>query len=363
MADFLKGVTKDLEKAGFEAGEAAPPRYWFSTGSFVMNKILGGSFLRGIPQGRITAFVGPSMTGKSFLACNAMREAQQEGAIIVVLDSEHALDNNFVTAIGVDPHSDNYLYYEIDTIAQMKGLVSKFTTNYEKEYGKDNPDAPKILFVVDSLDMLITDTEELNYAKGISKGDQGQRNKMLKAALREFVHAFKHHNISMIVTSGVYKNQDLLNSEGLFIVKDAIKYSLSQIALLAKKKLKDTNDAKNILGINLIAEGYKTRFGKPFQKVSLEVPYETGIDLYSGLPEAAVELGVLNKKGGWYSLPEDEKPWYLKDGWESRKEEILKRCEEQCHKFLEGDIDDTEIDKDVGESMTKKRNKKHLKMM
>ena len=285
MADFLAGITKDLEKSGFIAGEAEPPRYWFSTGSYVMNKTLGGSFLRGIPQGRITAFVGPSMTGKSFLACNAMREAQKDGAIIVVLDSEHALDNDFVSAIGVNPDDPNYLYYEIDTIPQLKALVSKFTTGYKKEYGSDNAEAPKILFVVDSLDMLLTETEETNYGKGVSKGDQGQRNKQLKAVLREFVQAIKHHNISMIVTSGVYKNQDLLNGEGLFIVKDAIKYSLSHIGLLTKKKLKDKSDKSNVLGINLVVEGYKTRFTQPFQKVEIEVPYATGMDPFNGSNE------------------------------------------------------------------------------
>jgi len=361
MVDFLKGIVKDLEKSGFEAGEAAPPRYWFSTGNYVMNKTLGGSYLRGIPQGRITAFVGPSMTGKSFLACNAMREAQKEGAIVVVIDSEHALDSNFVKAIGVDPDSDNYLYYEIDTIPEMKKLVSKFTTGYKKEYGIENPDAPKFLFVIDSLDMLLTETEEGNYGKGISKGDQGQRNKQLKAVLREFVQAIKHHNISMIVTSGVYKNQDLLNGEGLFIVKDAIKYALSHIAMLTKKKLKDDKDKSNVLGISLIVEGYKTRFTQPFQKVTMEVPYETGIDPYSGLAKVAVELGILNKKGAYYSMEGDTKSWYMKDGWDSHKEKVLQLCEEQCDKFLNAGVLDDEIDTDIGKSGKEKRDALHLK--
>ncbi len=361
MADFLKAVTKDLEKSGFVAGEALPPRYWFSTGSYVMNKTLGGSFMRGVPQGRVLGLVGPSMTGKSFLACNAMREAQKDDAIIVVLDSEHALDNDFVGAIGVDHTSDEYLYYEVDTISQMKALVSKFTTSYKKEYGNDNEDAPKILFVIDSLDMLLTDTEETNYSKGVSKGDQGQRNKQLKAVLREFVQAIKHHNISMIVTSGVYKNQDLLNGEGLFIVKDAIKYALSHIALLTKRKLVEKDNTKHHLGIKLIATGYKTRFTQPMQSAEIEVPYETGMDPYEGLADVAVALGVLIKKGAYFQLPSDAKSWYMKDGWESHKEEVLKLCEEKCDKFLEAGIDVTDIDRTVGPTGKEKRDKKHSK--
>ncbi len=361
MADFLKGVLKDLEKTGIKSGEALPPRYWFSTGNYVMNKTLGGSYFRGIPQGRITAFVGAAMTGKSFLACNAMREAQKAGATIIVIDTEHALDSNFVKAIGVDPDSKDYYYFEIDTIPQMKKLVSKFTTGFKKEYGSENADAPKFLFVIDSLDMLLTETEEGNYSKGISKGDQGQRNKQLKAVLREFVQAIKHHNISMIVTSGVYKNQDLLNGEGLFIVKDSIKYALSHIAMLTKKKLKDENDAKNILGINLIVEGYKTRFTQPMQKITMEVPYKTGIDPYSGLAKVALELGILTQKGAYYSMEGDAKSWYMKDGWDSHKEKVLELCEAQCDQFLNGGITAEDIDTDVGKTAKQKRDAKHLK--
>jgi len=78
MADFLKGITKDLEKAGFDVGDSGPPRYWFSIGNYCINKTLGGSFMRGIPQGRVTGLVGGSTTGKSFLVCNAIREAQDD---------------------------------------------------------------------------------------------------------------------------------------------------------------------------------------------------------------------------------------------------------------------------------------------
>jgi len=134
--DFLKSVTKDLEKAGLQVGASEPPRYWFSSGNYVLNKIISGSFLKAIPQGRLLSFTGPSGAGKSFLACNAMREAQKAGAHIVVLDSENALDNDFVTSIGVDVNK-NYNYVSVDTIPQVKKVVSAFITGYKKEYGND----------------------------------------------------------------------------------------------------------------------------------------------------------------------------------------------------------------------------------
>lgn len=359
MADFLKGVTNDLKKAGFDVGASEPPRYWFSTGNYVMNKILGGSYMCGIPQGRVTGLVGGSGTGKSFIACNIMREAQQAGAIVVVLDSEHALDDDFVKSIGVNPDSEEYIYIDIDTIPQCKRVVSKFTTDYKKQYGRDE-EAPRIVVIIDSLGMLMTETESANYDKGVSKGDQGQRSKQIKAMLREFVQAIKHTNISIIITDGVYKNQDLLNGEGLYIVNDAEKFSLSHIALLSRLKLKDKNDKKNVLGMRMKVEGYKTRFTQPYQSVTIEVPYETGMDPYNGLIDVAKNIGILIQKGAYYYLEGQDKGWMMKDGWDIHKADILALCEAQCDKFLDAEVTDEDIEVNPGASRKSKRKDKGM---
>ena len=359
MADFLKGITNDLKKAGFDVGASEPPRYWFSTGNYVVNKTLGGSYFRGIPQGRVLGLIGASGTGKSFMVCNAIREVQKEGVIVVVLDSEHALDDDFVRKIGADPDDENYIYVDIDTIGQCKKVVSKFTTDYNKQYGRAH-DAPRIVIFIDSLGMLMTETEEDNYKKGISKGDQGQRSKQIKQILREFVQAVKHLNISIVVTSDVYRNQDIKNGEGVWIVNDAARYSLSHIALLSKLKLKDKNDTKNVLGINMKVEGYKTRFTQPYQTVTIEVPYETGLDPYNGLIDVAKNLGILTQKAAYYYLEGQDKGWMKKDGWDIHKDDILALCEAQCDKFLDAEVDDADIDTTVKKSTKSKRKAKGM---
>lgn len=349
--DFLKDVKKDLEKAGIDIGASEPPRYWFSTGNYVLNKIISGSFLRGIPQGRIVCYTGPSQGGKSFLAVNAMREAQKQGAYIVNIDSENALDDDFVSAIGVDPTHD-YSYVPIDTLAQCKKVVSKFITGYKKEYGND-PEAPKILFVIDSLDMLMTETELSHFEKGETKGDQGQRNKQQKAMLREFVQAVKRPNISMIVTSQVYRSQEMFTDE-TWVVSDAIQYSLSQVVLLDKLKLKD-KITRDITGIRIKCKGFKTRFTQPFQSVTLEVPYSTGMDPFNGLLDVAVEMDVVNKSGSWYSLDTDR---FQAKNFGTVQADVLARCEASREKFLEADVSFEDLDLSTGQSSKAKRKTK-----
>lgn len=356
--DFLKDVKKDLEKAGIDIGASEPPRYWFSTGNYVLNKIISGSFLKGIPQGRILCYTGPASSGKSFLAVNGMREAQKNGAHIVVLDSENALDDDFVGAIGVDP-THNYSYVPVDTLAQCKKVVSKFITGYKKEYGNDSH-APKILFVIDSLDMLITETELTHFEKGETKGDQGQRNKQQKAMLREFVQAVKRPNISMIVTSQVYRNQDKFTDE-TWVVSDAIQYSLSQVVLLDKLKLKD-KDTRDITGIRMKCRGFKTRFTQPFQSVTLEVPYSTGMDPFNGLKDVALEMDIIQQKGAWFYFDNEKfRASDLEDGPRQKElcTSILTRCEASREKFLEADISFEDLDLSVGPTSKAKRKTKY----
>ncbi len=314
---FLSKTIKDLEKAGHESGSAEPPRWWISCGNYVANYTMSGRFDGMVPQGRLTDLAGPSGAGKSFLLCNIMREAQKEGCHIVVLDSENALDNDFVSAIGVDPEPDEdsgitYTYFPVHTIAGVKKIVSSVIKGYNDEYG-DDPDAPKLLIVLDSLDMLMTDTEADNFKKGAQKGDQGQRNKQNKQMLREIVHNIAKPNIAMVLTSQVYENQDVMNGEGRWIVSGAVKFALSQICLLTKLKLKNSGE-REVHGIRMKVHGLKTRFAKPFQEVTIEVPYEGGMDPYNGLLEAAVSVGLVVKKGSRYALKESpDKTFYSKD--------------------------------------------------
>lgn len=323
---YIAAFKKELDGIDGVTTSSEPPRHWYSFGNYVLNKIMSGSFHRGVPQGRITSLAGSSGAGKSFLAANLVKAAQDSGASILIVDSENALDDIFMSKIGCDVDADDYLYASVTTVPQVTKVVSSFLKGYKAEYGEAK-DAPQAFILIDSLDMLMTETELDHYEKGNQKGDQGQRNKQLKQMLRTFVADIKVLNVTLVFTSQVYKNQDVMNGEGLWIVSDAVKYAASQIVLLSKLKLKDkTGGANDTVGIRMKCEGYKTRFTKPFQSVTVEVPYDTGMDPYSGLLEVAIALGVVEKKGSRYSIKGSDDTWYSKD-LPTYGTQILNACE------------------------------------
>lgn len=358
--DFIKGFTKEIEGLEGVGTSSAPPRYWYSTGNYVLNKVISGSFYKGIPQGRITNLAGPSASGKSFVAANIVRSAQESGAMILIVDSENALDDEFMQKIGVDTDRDDYVYAGVTTINEVTKVVSRFLKGYKDSFGISE-EAPQALILIDSLDMLITETEQEHYEKGNQKGDQGQRNKQLKQMLRTFVQDIKSLNVAIVCTSQVYKNQDVMNGEGVWIVSDAVKYSASQIVLLTKLKLKD-KDAGNVAGIRMKCEGYKTRFTKPFQTVVVEVPYESGMDAYSGLLETAIEMGLVEKKGSRYQLAGKDETWYSKD-IEKYAESILLQGEAQSNAFLKAQVElhNEDMDTETKAETTERRKQKVAK--
>lgn len=291
---FLKDFRKKVDGMANVSTTFAPPKKWFSTGNYAINRVLSGSYIRGFPAGRLTAFAGPSASGKSFLTCNAIREAQKEGAFILVLDSENALDPVFMKKIGVDVAPDKLMYVQVVTIQDTTAVLSNFLKGYEKEYGRYNKDAPDVVVVLDSLGNLLTDGEDDKFEKGVQTGDQGQSAKLKKHLLRTLVSRFARLDIPMIFTDQVYP-QDVMLGDGPWAITNGVKYSTSQIALITKLNLKD--DAKDFIGIKMRVESYKSRFAKPKTKTEVEVPYTEGMSPFSGMFDLMEADGILRKEG------------------------------------------------------------------
>lgn len=330
---FIKKFHNTAAKMVNVSDSSAPPRYWYSSGNYVLNYISSGNFNHAIPQGRITALAGPSGSGKSFVSCNIAREAQANDTFVLMIDSESALDDSFTTKIGINVDTD-YDYKSVVTIDDTVALLSAFVGGYKDAYGSDE-NAPKVLIIIDSLDMMLTSTEFNNMNSGEIKGDQGQRAKQIKAFLRNMVQQIKHLNIAMVVTTHVYAaNRDAIlsgQSDGLWVINSAVKFSLSHLILLTKLKLKD---GKEITGIKMKCQPVKTRFTKPFQDVVVEVPYDTGMDPYSGLADVAKAVGVLEKKGSYVVIAGTDTQFYAKD-IKQYADEIFARIEDLGNISLE----------------------------
>lgn len=289
---FLKTFRDSINKLDMVSVGLMKPYEWLNTGNWALNRALSGSFTRGIPLGRITLFAGPSGSGKSFIASNIIAQAQKQGYHVLILDSENALDVEYLQKIGVQTDEESLTYVQVTTIENVNSVCSDFFSNYKKMFGKDKDDSPRVLIVLDSLAMLSSKTELENYDKaGEIKSDQGLLAKRRKAMLRLIVGNLARLPIAMVITDHVYP-QDIMEGDGAWAITNSTKFSSSIIGIITKLKLKED---KIVTGVRMRFETYKSRFAVLGTKIELEVPYKSGMSPYSGLIEMLEGLGVIAK--------------------------------------------------------------------
>ena len=174
ISKFRKDLTKAIPgvSVGFN-----DPKTWINSGNFALNYAISGDFKRGVPLGKVTMFAGQSGSGKSFICSgNIVRNAQKAGVFPIVIDTENALDEKWLQPLGVNTDDENLLKVNMAMIDDVARLISDFMKDYKTRYASTDPEErPKILFVLDSLGMLLTPTDVNQFESGDLKGDMGRK--------------------------------------------------------------------------------------------------------------------------------------------------------------------------------------------
>jgi RecA/RadA recombinase len=292
---FRTSLTKSI--TGMSAG-FNDPTDWISTGNYALNYLISGDWNKGIPLGKVSVFAGESGAGKSYICSgNIVKSAQDQGIFVVLIDSENALDEAWLQALDVDTSEDKLLKLNMSMIDDVAKTVSTFMKDY-KEMAEE--DRPKVLFVVDSLGMLLTPTDVDQFNKGDMKGDMGRKPKALTSLVRNTVNMFGSHNVGLVATNHTYASQDMFDPDDKISGGQGFIYASSIVVAMKKLKLKEDEDGNKISevrGIRAACKVMKTRYAKPFEGVQVKIPYETGMNPYSGLLELFEAKGVIVKQG------------------------------------------------------------------
>ena len=299
ITKFRKSITKSIDGLGVGFND---PTDWISTGNYALNYLISGDFYKGIPLGKVTVFAGESGSGKSYICSgNIIREAQKQGIFVILVDSENALDEAWLKAIGVDTTEEKLLRLGMSMIDDVAKTISNFMKEYKADYtDKDPQDRPKVLFVLDSLGMMMTPTDVDQFEKGDMKGDLGRKPKALTALVRNCVNMFGSFNVGMVATNHTYASQDMFDPDDKISGGQGFIYASSIVVAMKKLKLKEDeagNKVSEVRGIRAACKVMKTRFAKPFEGVQVKIPYETGMNPYSGLLDLFEKKGLITQQG------------------------------------------------------------------
>jgi len=317
LSKFRKTLTKSIDGLGVGFND---PTDWVSTGNYALNYLISGDFNKGIPLGKVTVFAGESGAGKSYICSgNIVKNAQEQGIYVILIDSENALDESWLHALGVDTTEDKLLKLNMAMIDDVAKTISEFM----KEY-KVMENRPKVMFVIDSLGMLLTPTDINQFEAGDMKGDMGRKPKALTSLVRNCVNMFGSHNVGMVCTNYTYASQDMFDPDDKISGGQGFVYASSIVVAMKKLKLKtDENGVKTsaVHGIRAACKIMKTRYSKPFETLQIEIPYSTGMSPTSGLVDLFEGKNLLVQQGNRLKFVDshgEEHLYYRKDWTEDK---------------------------------------------
>jgi len=286
---------------------------YIDTGSMVLNGIVSGSLFGGIPRNRMTLFAGPSMTGKSFIIQKILANAQKEGLIPVIFDSENAIDKDGAENLGLD--TSKVKYVPTFSIEECRNTIYDFLTKV-KEKGQEG----KFIIAIDSLGNMESQLQINRQEKGNVSADMGSRAKAMKSLLRTCTQLSGITKTTILATNHIFEDPSALFPS---LVKDmpggkATVYLPSVTVQLARKPVKEDKNTdgklavgqKNYSGVILRALTVKNRFVKQYLQGEMYLSFDKGLNKYYGLLDLAVGLGAVIQTGSTYQLPDEKKLGY-----------------------------------------------------
>ena len=210
------------------------------------------------------------------------------------------MDNSWLAAFGVDTSESALLKLSMAMVNDVAKSISDFVKQY-KEMPID--DRPEVLFVIDSLGMLLVDAQTNQFEAGDLKGDFGHKPKALKALITNCVNMFGSLGIGLLATNHTYASQNIFSPDDVVSGGSGPIFAASMLVAMKKGKLKEDDDGNKtteVAGIRSMCKVMKTRYNKPFEGTELKIPYSGGLDEYSGLFEMFEDNGLFVKDGNSY---------------------------------------------------------------
>jgi len=255
------------------------------TGSLALDLALG---VGGIPRGRVTEVFGPEGSGKTTLCQHIVAEAQKRGGVAAFIDMEHALDPVYAARCGVD----------------VDGLYVS-----QPDTGEQALEIAEALVRSGAMDVVIIDSVAALVPRAEIEGEMGDSHPGLQArlmsqALRKLSGAIKSSNTAMVFTNqlrqkiGVMFGNPETTTGGM-----ALKFYAS--VRLDMRRVEAIKEGGAVIGNRTRVKVTKNKVAPPFRECEFDILYNEGISKEGDVLDLGVELGLIEKRGAFYSYKEE----------------------------------------------------------
>jgi recombination protein RecA len=278
---FGKGTIMCMGDGGPEtAGVQVIP-----TGALSMDLATG---IMGFPRGRLVEIYGPESSGKTTLALHAIASAQAAGGVAAFIDAEHAFDMTYAGAIGVD----------------LSNLLIS-----QPDYGEQALEIAEILVRSGAVDIIVVDSVAALVPKAEINGEMGDSHMGLQArlmsqAMRKLTAITHRTNACIIFINQIRQKIGVVfGSPETTTGGTALKFYASM--RLDVRRMATIKSGDTATGNRTRVRFVKNKMAPPFREAQFDIVFGSGIDAVAEIFDLALEAGLVEKSGAWYSMGEE----------------------------------------------------------
>ena len=297
IADELNKQFKHQQVAYFLEDGSNPTDVtdFISTGSTMLDLAISNRPNGGIGVGKITELNGLEGSGKSLIGSHLLASTQRKDGIAVYIDTESAVSQEFLRAIGVD--TKKMLYVHLETVEEIFDTIETIVTKI-RESNKDK----LVTILVDSLAAASTKVEmDADFDKD---GWATAKAIIISKAMRKITQMIARQKVALVFTNqlrqklGVMFGDPWTTSGG----KALPFHSSTRVRFKNAGQIKD--GSKNTIGIKIKGQVIKNRLGPPMRTAEFPLYFDKGIADFDSWLTVMKEHKICKVGGSWYTLPQ-----------------------------------------------------------